>query len=176
MDYYGEESFNYEIYKAKMLNEDAFKQSLNTINMQKFKQLNQPKKKIQYFSYKNFHAHVQNDITMEHMLALGPGITFNNEAYQAYERGNYFESLEKYKKAIEIKLKAYGENSIHICISLSGLADCYLKLGDLENATKEAQRMLRISECIKRPDQIKIAKEILVDIEKAAKSKSKSKK
>ena len=33
--------------------------------------------------------------------------------------------------------------------------------------------MLRISETIKRPDQIKIAKEILTDIEKATKSKSK---
>ena len=61
-------------------------------------------------------------------------------------------------------------------LSLSGLADCYLKLGDLENATKEAQRMLRISECIKRPDQIKIANEILIDIKKATKSKFKSRK
>lgn len=107
------------------------------------------------------------------MLALGPGITFNNEAHQAFKRGNYVESLDKYKKAIDIKLKAYGEYSIHICISLSGLADSYLKLNDLENATKEAKRMLRISETIKRPDQIKIAKEILTDIEKATKSKSK---
>ena len=43
IDYYSEENFNYETYKNKMLNEDAFNRSLNTKNMQKFKQFNQPK-------------------------------------------------------------------------------------------------------------------------------------
>lgn len=76
-------------------------------------------------------------------------------------------SVEKYLKAIEIKLEAYGEESRHICISLSGLCDAYLKLGDIDNARKQANRMLRIANKIEDPEQKRIAREILSDIQKA---------
>ncbi len=51
------------------------------------------------------------------------------------------------------------------------MCDAYLKLDDVEKATKEANRMLAIGESINDPEQIRIAKEILVDCQKATKSK-----
>ncbi len=101
------------------------------------------------------------------MRAMTEGIDLNNAAYMAFEKGNYKTSVEKYLKAIEIKLEAYGEESRHICISLSGLCDAYLKLGDIENARKQAIRMLRIANKIEDPEQKRIAREILSDIQKA---------
>ena len=48
-----------------------------------------------------------------------------------------------------------------------------MKLNDVETATKEAKRMLSIGEKIQNPEQIRIAKEILGDCEKALKKASK---
>ena len=50
-----------------------------------------------------------------------------------------------------------------------GLCDANLKLNDVEKATKEAKKMLAIGESINNPEQIRIAKEILADCEKASK-------
>lgn len=44
-----------------------------------------------------------------------------------------------------------------------GLCDAHLKLNDIETATREAQRMLNKAEKIQSSEQIRIAKEILVD-------------
>jgi hypothetical protein len=52
---------------------------------------------------------------------------------------------------------------------IQGLCDAYLKLNDIEKATKEAKKMLAIGESINNQEQIRIAKEILVDCEKASK-------
>ena len=49
------------------------------------------------------------------------------------------------------------------------MCDAYLKLNDLEKATKEAKKMLSIGESINNPEQMRIAEEILVDCEKASK-------
>jgi tetratricopeptide (TPR) repeat protein len=96
--------------------------------------------------------------------AVTDGIDLNNQAYAAAERRDFKTAIEKYKKALELKVKAYGENSLHCCISLSGLADAYLDLGDKLNAQKEAERMLKIAQIIKNDEQIRIANEILDDI------------
>ena len=97
--------------------------------------------------------------------AMTEGVDLNNAAYLAFETADYEKSVDKYQQAIAIKLEAYGEDSKHICISLSGLCDAYLKLGDVENARKEAIRMLRIAKKIDDPEQKRIAREILSDIQ-----------
>lgn len=99
-------------------------------------------------------------------------IDLNNIAYAAANDGDYAKSIEMYKRALEIKEQIFGPESYHMCISLSGYADAYLSSGDIESAKREATRMLRIAEQLGEPEQIRIAKEILADCEKA-KSKKK---
>ncbi|XP_012561337.1 uncharacterized protein LOC100197288 [Hydra vulgaris] len=117
--------------------------------------------------------HDASNFNSDQMIALTVGVGLNNEAYEAQMRGDHKIALEKYKQALEIKVKAYGENSLHVCISLSGLCDAYLELNDLENATLQANRMLSIAQYITNPEQIRIAQEILVDCEKLSKKRKK---
>ncbi len=101
-----------------------------------------------------------------HIEASTTGVDLNNQAYAAAARRDYKTAIEKYNQALSLKVKAYGEDSLHCCISLSGLADAYLDSGDKVNAKKEADRMLRIAKSIGNGEQIRIANEILSDIEK----------
>ena len=107
----------------------------------------------------------------ENFLLFNKSIDLNNDGYQASNRGDHKLALEKYKAALAIKEKLYGPVSLHLCISLSGLADAYLSLNDLANSKREANRMLFIAESIQNSEQIRIAKEILRDVEKAEKKK-----
>jgi tetratricopeptide (TPR) repeat protein len=91
-------------------------------------------------------------------------IDYNNHAYKMQKQGNYAEAIRFYKKAVEVKEKAVGPNDYRVCISLSGLADAYLSLRDYDNAMIEAQRMKRIAESSGNDEQIRIANEIIRDI------------
>ena len=51
---------------------------------------------------------------------INKSISLNNDAYQAFEKGDYKTSLTKHQQAIELKTKIHGKNSLHVCISLSG--------------------------------------------------------
>ena len=106
--------------------------------------------------------------TPEMARALGEGVDLNNAAYMASNNGDHATAVEKYRKAIDIKLKAYGEDSIHVCISLSGLSDAYLALGDKANAMKEAKRMMVIAKKLNNAEQVRIAREIMTDVLKAS--------
>ena len=106
--------------------------------------------------------------TPEIIHALNEGVQLNNAASMASKNGDHTVAVEKYTKAIDIKLKAYGEDSVHICVSLSGLSDAYLAMGDKANAIKEAKRMLVIARKLNNKEQIRIAREIIGDILKIA--------
>ena len=71
---------------------------------------------------------------------------------------------QRYQKAVALKIEEHGEESVHTCISLSGLCEVYLDMGDAANAMKETKRFLNIAKVIKDQNQIRIAKEILADI------------
>ncbi len=105
--------------------------------------------------------------TLQQSVDINLGIDLNNRAYSAAEQGRHQEAIEYYKKAVEIKARAFGAITVHVCISLSGLSDSYLALKDYDNAFKEADRMRKIAERIKDPEQMRIAKLILADIAKA---------
>ena len=91
-------------------------------------------------------------------------IDLNNEAFLTFEKGDYTTSLDMYKKALDLKVKTHGENSVHVCISLSGVAECYLKLGEKAMAMRESKRLLKIAQAIKDTNQERIAREIITDI------------
>ena len=98
------------------------------------------------------------------MMAVTDGIGLSNAGQVAINRGDYNKAIRLYKDAIGIKRRAYGEDSFHVCISLSGLCDAYLKNGDISNAMKECERMLGIATRINNSEQQYIAREILRDI------------
>jgi hypothetical protein len=96
--------------------------------------------------------------------AMTEGVQLNNSGSSAFRRGDYDTAIGLFQKAIDIKVKAYGEESLHVCISLSGLSDSYFKKGDISKAKKECERMLRIATCINNTEQMRIAREIAKDI------------
>jgi tetratricopeptide (TPR) repeat protein len=97
------------------------------------------------------------------LLAMTKGIDLNTEAHVASSQGDHTKALTLYQEAVDIKVKAYGENSHHVCSSLSGLSDAYLSLGDKANSLKEAKRMLAIARKLKNSEQVRIAREILTN-------------
>ncbi len=99
--------------------------------------------------------------------ALTRGVILNNEAHELRKQERFSESVETYLAAISIKIRAYGENSVHVCISLSGLADAYLANKQLDQAFKQATRMERIAILLNSREQTRIASEILCDIAEA---------
>ena len=69
--------------------------------------------------------------------AMSEGVDLNNSAHESASNGYFNIALERYKLAIEIKIAAYGRNSLHVCISLSELADTHIKLKQFDNARVE---------------------------------------
>lgn len=107
----------------------------------------------------------------QHVLkAMTDGVELNNCGSSAFRRGDYYTAIGLFQKAIDIKVKAYGEESLHVCISLSGLSDSYFKKGDISKAKQECERMLRIATCINNSEQMRIAREIARDISDFEKS------
>lgn len=84
------------------------------------------------------------------------------------EKKQYAEAEKKHLESIEIKTKAFTENSLAVCISLSNLADMYLSWKKYDQARSTANRMLSAAVAIKSNEQQRIAKEILFDIAKAS--------
>jgi tetratricopeptide (TPR) repeat protein len=122
----------------------------------------------------NFHLHDMNLDNPEQrvalMVALSEGVAVNNEAGVLSQQGKFAQAVEKYERAIALKVRAHGEESVHVCISLSGLCDAYLGLGQLDKALEQGNRMLDIAKKINSPEQKRIAVEILVDVRKAMSS------
>jgi len=96
--------------------------------------------------------------------ALGIAVPLNNEGLVRFNRGDYAGSEKCFLEALRIKSIAYGEDSVHMCISLSGLADTYLRWGKLNRSRQEAERMLGIATRIGNAEQQRIANEILADL------------
>lgn len=99
--------------------------------------------------------------------AMTIGVDLNNEAVCLDKDGFHEKAIEKFLQALSIKIRAHGESSVHICISLSGLADAYRKIGDYDNALSQATRMMKIAQEINSPEQKRIAGLILSDVNQA---------
>jgi tetratricopeptide (TPR) repeat protein len=95
-------------------------------------------------------------------------VSLNNEGVFLMRSGKHQEALDRFKKALQIKIRCSGFVSLDTCISLSGYADAFLGLRDFDAAFREARRLLQISKSIKDRNQERIANEILSDIAKAS--------
>ena len=127
----------------------------------------------------SFHGHVNPGEAQ--VRAVSEGVDLNNRGSQLNAlktAKGYAAAVDCFQKSLLIKRKAYPEDSVHICIGLSGLADAYLGLGQtasdkaeaakyLTMARAEAERMLAIGGRIGSGEQKRIAKEILADIARA---------
>ena len=78
--------------------------------------------------------------------------------------GDYEWALKANKVALSMKEYMYGMRTINSCISLSGIADAYLKLKDFDKAMETAKSMEAIAKEINSIEQLKISREIIVDI------------
>ncbi len=92
------------------------------------------------------------------------GISLNNEGVILNNRGLYVQAIEKFQQAIRLKIGTYGLKSVHVCISLSGLADAYLHNKEFDKAANSANQMLLIGQAILNEEQVRIAREILADV------------
>ncbi len=97
------------------------------------------------------------------------GIDFNNTGYILDSRGQYGLAIAAFQKAIQVKIITFGEESVHVCVSLSGLADAYLHNKQYKEAYMTANKMLTIGLKIESEEQVKIAREILSDLSKVSK-------
>jgi hypothetical protein len=117
------------------------------------------------------HAHI--NPSLEVMEAMTRGVELGNRGNELRLAGRFEESEQAYAQSLAIKQKAFPEDSVHICITLSGLADTLYEWAKatksperLRQARLYAERMLAIATRIKSPEQRRVANEIIADITK----------
>ena len=76
-------------------------------------------------------------------------IDLNNS--KGFSKSDYDTAIQNLKRAIDIKFKANGKESLHVCIT--GLSDPYFEKGEMANSKKACER-------INNSEQIRIANEI----------------
>jgi hypothetical protein len=87
-------------------------------------------------------------------------------------------ALASFEQCLRLKRAAYPSPSIHVCLSLSGLADAHLGLAAgargtaagaraLAAARAAAEEHLALATALKSPEQQRIAREVLADVCKA---------
>ena len=59
----------------------------------------------------NLNIHDASTLNADQIDAITRAIPLNNEGSSANKQGDFNTALEKFKQALEIKLRAYGENS-----------------------------------------------------------------
>ncbi len=111
--------------------------------------------------------HVQVNPTPEIIRAQTEGIDWNNRGCDLLKKGKYAEAEQALHRALEIKLRAYGGDSIHVCISLGVLADIYLAWKKFDQAKLEAVRFLDTATRINSAEQQRLAREVLQEIAQA---------
>jgi hypothetical protein len=73
--------------------------------------------------------------------AMTEGIQLNNEAMAAFNASDLITALRLYNRCLEIKRAAYAFPSIHIAISLTGLADTHLGLAKAAAGAERARQL-----------------------------------
>ncbi|KAK4684754.1 hypothetical protein P7C73_g5411, partial [Tremellales sp. Uapishka_1] len=58
----------------------------------------------------------------------------NNQALAASRAGDHRLSIKLHRQALAIKIAAFGENSVHSAITLNGLGEELLEVGELDEA------------------------------------------
>lgn len=73
-------------------------------------------------------------------LNSAPGVfaasKLNNEANALSMSGNHAAAEKKHLEALELKIRATGQNSIGVALTKNALGELYLKIGKLDEAAK----------------------------------------
>lgn len=85
------------------------------------------------------------------------GVIFSNLASIASYESDFKRSVELHKKAIDIKLNEYGENSYAVAEAYANLGGTYYAWGQLENSEEYNLRSLQIKKEVLEPDHYLIA-------------------
>lgn len=68
----------------------------------------------------------------------------NNAANLASEARRYGEAISLHKEALELKLRAFGEESVQAAMSFNGLGEVYLKVSKLNEAEEVFAKALKV--------------------------------
>lgn len=125
-----------------------------------------------------FHAHRNPGPAV--IDAMMRGVELNNQGAASARREDFALAESQFLESLAIKQRAYPEESVHICITLSGLADLFLSWAQktvasdsargatlLKQARAYGERMQAAATHIRDPQQIRVARDILADISKA---------
>jgi hypothetical protein len=97
-------------------------------------------------------------------LQILEAIELNNQGTILDESGHYLQAINVFKQAVALKKSIFGENSVHVCISLCGLTDAYLHNKDFSKAHNAARKMLKIALVIQSEEQLRVARELLEEL------------
>ena len=79
------------------------------------------------------------------MLAANTtAVNLNNQAGQAFERGDYARAISLHNQALPLKIAGFGPDSVQAAITLNALGECHLKAGNLDEAASFLQRALHV--------------------------------
>ena len=71
-------------------------------------------------------------------------ITLSNAAASAAEAGQHIRAIALHKKALAIKLRVYGEESVQAAVSFNSMGESYIKAGRLDDAEEVLQKALYV--------------------------------
>lgn len=78
-------------------------------------------------------------------MSLHTAANLNNEANMLESAGDFAGAEKKHLKALQMKIAASGDQSIHVGLTKNGLGELYLTMGRLD----EAQAMLEAADSIR---------------------------
>lgn len=79
------------------------------------------------------------------MRANTLGIDKNNEGNLAREAGQLDRALQLHLEALDLKIRAFSENSVQAALSFNTLGETYLKIGTLDKAEEVIKKALLVT-------------------------------
>ena len=78
------------------------------------------------------------------MEANTTAVGYSNQAVSLSKSGQFDRAAELHQKALDLKIKAFGEESVQAAISYNGLGECLLKAGKLDQAEAALRKALKV--------------------------------
>lgn len=94
--------------------------------------------------HRPMHINTHINPTPAYAMAMGEAIQNNNEGLALKQSGQYQAAEQKYLKALDIKLKNIGENTITTALSHNALGELYIAMDRLDEAEKHLEIAVRI--------------------------------
>lgn len=93
---------------------------------------------------------VQNLHPPEKVAIIDKAITLNNDALALVGARDYIAAERKYLSSLQLKIEAYGEDTVHAALTKNALGELYLTIGRMDDALKmlEGADRVRSGECL----------------------------